>query len=91
MLTLAFFVIMALVLFTNLAAYISGAAEIISELLGISLWLSRLLFYAAAASVVLFGLKAVGVSEKLAVGVIFPSGPACWPVFPCFTFKIPSR
>lgn len=70
-LTLAFFVIMALVLFTNLAAYISGAAEIISELLGISLWLSRLLFYAAAASVVLFGLKAVGVSEKLAVGVIF--------------------
>lgn len=71
MLTLAFFVTMALVLFTNLAAYISGAAEIISELLGISLWLSRLLFYAAAASVVLFGLKAVGVSEKLAVGVIF--------------------
>lgn len=70
-LTLAFFVIMALVLFTNLAAYISGAAEIISELLGISLWLSRLLFYAAAASVVLFGLKAVGVSEKLAVGAIF--------------------
>ena len=70
-LTLAFFVIMALVLFTNLAAYISGAAEIISELLGISLWLSRLLFYAAAASVVLFGLKAVGVSEKLAVGVMF--------------------
>lgn len=70
-LTLVFFVIMALVLFTNLAAYVSGAAEIISELLGISLWLSRLLFYAAAASVVLFGLKAVGVSEKLAVGVIF--------------------
>ena len=71
LLTLAFFVIMALVLFTNLAAYISGAAEIISELLGISLWLSRLLFYVAAASVVLFGLKAVGVSEKLAVGIIF--------------------
>ena len=87
-LTLAFFVIMALVLFTNLAAYISGAAEIISELLGISLWLSRLLFYAAAASVVLFGLKAVGVSEKLAVGVIF-LWSACWPVFPCFIFKIP--
>ena len=70
-LTAGFFVIMALVLFTNLAAYISGAAEIISELLGISLWLSRLLFYAAAASVVLFGLKAVGISEKLAVTVIF--------------------
>lgn len=70
-LTMAFFILMALVLFTNLAAYISGAAEILSELLGISLLWARLLFYAAAASVVLFGLKAVGVSEKLAVGLIF--------------------
>ena len=70
-LTLAFFIVMALVLFTNLAAYISGAAEILSELLGIGLVWAELLFYAAAASVVLFGLKAVGVSEKLAVAVIF--------------------
>lgn len=70
-LTTGFFIIMAFVLFTNLAAYISGAAEIISELLDISLWISRLLFYVAAASVVLFGLKAVGVSEKVAVGAIF--------------------
>lgn len=70
-LTLAFFIVMAMVLFTNLAAYISGAAEILSELLGIGLVWAELLFYAAAASVVLFGLKAVGVSEKLAVAVIF--------------------
>ena len=70
-LTLCFFVIMALVLFTNLAAYISGAAEILSGLLGISMLASELLFYVVAASVVLFGLKAVGVSEKVAVGVIF--------------------
>lgn len=70
-LTLAFFIVMALVLFTNLAAYISGAAEILSDLLGIGLVWAELLFYAAAASVVLFGLKAVGVSEKLAVAVIF--------------------
>lgn len=70
-LTMAFFIVMALVLFTNLAAYISGAAEILSELLGIGLVWAQLLFYAAAASVVLFGLKAVGVSEKVAVGAIF--------------------
>lgn len=70
-LTTAFFVLMSLVLFTNLAAYIAGAAEIISELLGIGMIWAQLLFYAAAASVVLFGLKAVGVSEKLAVGAIF--------------------
>lgn len=66
-----FFVVMALVLFTNLAAYISGAAEIICEMLGLSMVLSRLLFYIIAASVVFFGLKVVGVSEKLAVGAIF--------------------
>ena len=70
-LTAGFFVVMALVLFTNLAAYISGAAEILCALLGLGDWAARLLFYAVAASVVLFGLKAVGISEKLAVGLIF--------------------
>lgn len=70
-LTIAFFVIMALVLFTNLAVYIAGAAEIIHSALGIPMAASRLCFYAAAAVVVLFGLKAVGVSEKAAVAVIF--------------------
>ena len=69
--TAFFFVVMALVMFTNLAAYISGAAEILSSLLGISLLASTLLFYVLAASVVLFGLKAVGVSEKIAVVIIY--------------------
>lgn len=71
LLTMVFFVVMALVLFTNLAAYISGAAEIICEMLGLSVVMSRLLFYVIAASVVFFGLKVVGISEKLAVGTIF--------------------
>ncbi len=70
-LTAIFFVLMALVLFTNLAAYISGAAEIISASLPVSETIARLVFYVFAASVVLFGLKAVGVSEKVAVGAIF--------------------
>ena len=69
--TMAFFVIMLLVLVTNLAAYIEGAQEIISPLLGLSPMVSRLLFYFLAASVVLFGLKAVGVSEKIAVAIIY--------------------
>ena len=69
--TLFFYAIMALVMFTNLAAYISGAAEIITDLIGVPMIVSKLIFYAAAASVVLFGLKAVGVSETVAVSVIF--------------------
>ncbi len=70
-LTVTFFVLMALILCTNLAAYISGAEEILVELLPISPLAAKLIFYGAAAAVVLFGLKAVGVSEKLAVAVIF--------------------
>jgi len=70
-LTILFFVLMALVLFTNLAAYISGAAEIINAPLPVSLTVAKLVFYVFAASVVLFGLKAVGESEKVAVGAIF--------------------
>lgn len=70
-LTVLFFVLMALILCTNLAAYISGAGEILTELLPVPGIASKLLFYVAAAAVVLFGLKAVGVSEKIAVAVIF--------------------
>ena len=70
-LTIGFFVLMAIVLVTNLTAYIVGAAEIIAELLGVSLFVAQIIFYVAAASVVIFGLKAVGISEKYTVAVIF--------------------
>ena len=62
---------MALVLCTNLAAYVAGAEEIIVSLIPMPPIVAELIFYAAAASVVLFGLKAVGISEKIAVTVIF--------------------
>lgn len=70
-LTAAFFALMAFVLVTNLTAYIAGAAEVLAGFLPIPELLSKLVFYVCAASVVLFGLKAVGISEKYAVAVIF--------------------
>ena len=70
-LTVSFFVLMALVLLTNLTAYIVGAAEVMAGFLPMSELAAKIIFYVAAASVVLFGLKAVGVSEKLAVAIIF--------------------
>ena len=70
-LSVIFFSLMAVILVTNLAAYISGAEEVIVGLLPIPPIAAILLFYAVAASVVLFGLKAVGISEKIAVTVIF--------------------
>lgn len=71
LLTAVFFVLMAVVLCSNLAAYIAGAEEIIVELLPVSPLAAKLIFYVVAASVVLFGLKAVAVSEKLMVALIF--------------------
>ena len=70
-LTVAFFVLMAIVLCSNLAAYIAGAAEVLITMLPVSDLVAELIFYVLAASVVIFGLKAVAVSEKVMVGIIF--------------------
>ncbi len=70
-LTFSFFGLMLAILFTNLTGYITGAEEILVSLLPISPFVAKLLFYLVAAAVVIFGLKAVGVSEKISVGVIF--------------------
>jgi amino acid permease len=69
-LTLILFLIVGVVLLTSMAAYISGGAEIIAEYLKIPPVFGKLIFYAAAAVVVLFGLKAVGAGEGIAVGLI---------------------
>lgn len=70
-LTVSFFVLMLAILCTNLTGYITGAEEIIVGLLNIPPIIAKLIFYIVAASVVLLGLKAVGVSEKIAMAVIF--------------------
>lgn len=71
LLTILFFGLMAVVLLANLAAYVAGAAEVLAELLHVSPLVCKILFYIVAASVVIFGLKAVAVSEKIMVAIIF--------------------
>ncbi len=71
LLTIIFLALVVFVNVTTMATYITGGGEILSTYLPISEILGRVIFYVAAASVVLFGLKAVGVSEKIAVGLIF--------------------
>ena len=70
-LTIVFFGLMAVVLCANLAAYVAGAAEVMAGILGISTLACTIIFYVVAASVVLFGLKAVAVSEKIMIAIIF--------------------
>lgn len=70
-LTIGFFVLLLAILFTNLTGYITGAEELIVSLLPVSQFAAKLIFYVIAAAVVFFGLKIVGVSEKVAMTVIF--------------------
>ncbi|MBI9082801.1 MAG: hypothetical protein JEZ11_04335 [Desulfobacterales bacterium] len=82
-----FFALVVLAFMASLAAFIAGGGEILAELLHFPLWVGYWLTYAIAAGVVFFGLKALGISEKVAViGIvvlvgIFAVGAARQPVF----------
>ena len=60
------FVLVALVLVCNLAAYIAGGAEILQSW-GMPPILAKLVFYVVAAAVVFFGLKVLGLSESVSI------------------------
>jgi len=75
LLTWLFFALIVIIFFACLAAYIVGCAEILVKLsrtssMDMPLWAGELITYALAAGVVFFGLKAVGISEKYAVGTL---------------------
>ena len=70
-LTAVFFVLIFFVLVCNMASYMVAAEEILISLLGVSALIADLLFYIVAAAVVFCGLKVMGISEKIAVFVIF--------------------
>ena len=65
------FAILAVVLYTNLAVYIAGAAEILSDMLSLPIWIGKLVFYIFAAFVAMFSLKVLGLCEKYAMYGIF--------------------
>ena len=71
LLMIIFFGLMLAILCTNLTGYITGAQEIITGFLPVPPFAAKLIFYFIAASVVLFGLKVVGICEKYAMAAIF--------------------
>lgn len=66
-LTWLFFALVGTSLLTNLAAYVAGGGEVLAAG-GLGRRAGEALFYAAAASIALAGLKALGKAEKWAVG-----------------------
>ena len=67
-LTTGFFILMVVVLVSNLAGYICGTAEILRDLIPLPEAVVRVLFYVICAVIVLMGLRTVGFSEKITVG-----------------------
>lgn len=62
-----FFGLIVFSFYSLLAGYIAGAGEILASLTGLPLWAGNIIFYGAAAGVVFFGLKVMGLSEKYAI------------------------
>ena len=69
-LQIGFYVLMAITLVCNLAAYITGSGEILSQLISIPLIAGKTVFFILAASVVFFGLKKIAVNEVIALFVM---------------------
>lgn len=71
-LTIILFIIIAIVLYANLAVYIAGAAEMVNAIFpDIPIIVCKLIFYAFALLAGMFGLKILGISEKYTILVIF--------------------
>lgn len=64
------FALLSIAFLANLAAYVSGAGEIIADLAGVDPRLAELLVYLVSAGVVFFGLKAVGFAERIGTIVL---------------------
>ena len=60
----AVFALLSVAFLANLAAYVSGAGEIVADLAGVDRRLAELGVYALSAGVVFFGLRAVGIAER---------------------------
>ncbi len=69
-LTWIFFGLVVLNFYALLAAFIVGAADLLVNLTAMPPWSAKLIVYVCAAGPIFFGLKALGISEKLAISGI---------------------
>lgn len=66
-LTLAAFILLGLSVVINVSGFITGGGAVLVSWLGLPAWAAMAIFYIAAAAVVFFGMKLVGICEKVAV------------------------
>ena len=70
MLNIAFLVLLILLLLENLVVYILCAGSVLTDLLCLNSTAAQIVFYALASIVILFGIKGLGVGEKLSMLLI---------------------
>lgn len=70
LLTTGFFAIFIVILLQNLIVYILCATDILSQLFSLSAPAAKILFYLLASTVLVFGIKGIGIGEKIAVPLI---------------------
>lgn len=66
-LTWAAFGLLGLSVIINVSGFITGGGAVLISWLGMPTWAAMMVFYLAAAAVVFFGMKLVGICEKFAV------------------------
>ena len=69
-LNIAFLVLLVLLLLENLVVYILCAGNVLTDLLGINGTATQIIFYALASVVIIFGVKGMGIGEKLSMILI---------------------
>ena len=70
LLSTVFLILLALLLLEFLVVYTMTAGNVIADLCGISSTPAKILFYLAASAIVFFGVKGMGVGEKISVSLI---------------------
>lgn len=69
-LNMAFLILLVLLLLENLVVYILCASHVLTDLLGMSDTVAKILFYTLASLVIFFGIKGMGVGEKFSMILI---------------------
>lgn len=69
-LNILFFVLLVLLLLENLVVYILCASDVLVDFFGTDSIFAKLLFYLLTSVVVIFGVKGMGVGEKISVALI---------------------
>lgn len=69
-LSIIFFIFIILMILENLIVYIICASELMNQLLGFPILLSRILFYIIATIIILCGIRGISNGEKVSVSLI---------------------